>query len=79
MGGQPELFEWLPPRAGSTAFPRWLGGGPVDEWSETLLRMTGVLLLPGSCFGYGDGHFRLGLGRADTPQALAGLAPFLAQ
>lgn len=64
------LFQWLPPRAGSVAFPRWLGAQPVEQFCQQLLDSRGVMLVPGSLFGYPGNHFRLGLGRANFPEAL---------
>ena len=60
----PALLAWLPPAAGSVAFPQWRGAMPIDDVCDRLVREEGVLLAPGSLFGAGDGHFRFGLGRA---------------
>jgi aspartate/methionine/tyrosine aminotransferase len=67
------LVEWVPPRAGSVALPRFtaLDAGEV---SESLAQTRSVLLLPGSVFGAGPSHFRLGLGRRDLPAALDALS-----
>ncbi len=70
-------FAWVRPRAGSVAFPRLLRGGPIDRFSAELVEAEGVLLLPSSVFGFGGDHFRLGLGRTDLPEAVAGLERFL--
>ena len=45
-------------------------GVTIDEWAAGLIEAEGVLLLPGSQFGYGGNHFRLGFGRTDLPVAL---------
>ena len=37
----------------------------------------GVLLLPGTVYGHGGNHFRIGFGRIDAPDALARLDAFL--
>jgi aspartate/methionine/tyrosine aminotransferase len=65
-----DRFEWVRPLAGSTAFPRLLGGEPVERFTERLLGATGVLLLPGTLFGHPGNHFRLGYGRTDMAEAL---------
>jgi aspartate/methionine/tyrosine aminotransferase len=75
MAEHPDRFDWLPPRAGSVAFPRLLGES-IDSFADALVRATGVLLLPGSAFGFTGNHFRLGLGRTNLPAALARLASF---
>lgn len=73
-------FGWIPPVAGSVAFP-WMKECPetsrwgaqtqnetaergADRLAEELLRDTGILLLPGSQYGYDPSFFRIGLGRA---------------
>lgn len=63
------LLEWVPPRAGSVAFPR-LKSGSSEALSRHLVEQESVLLVPGSVFGADDTHFRLGLGRKDFPLAL---------
>jgi aspartate/methionine/tyrosine aminotransferase len=69
-----DRFTWVRPRAGSVGFPRLtVPGVSIDDWAATLVEAEGVLLLPGSQFGYGGNHFRLGFGRADLPAALDGL------
>jgi aspartate/methionine/tyrosine aminotransferase len=72
------VLEWVPPRAGSTAFPRFTAGGSIDEIAEDLLRSKGVLILPGTRFGYPGSHFRLGFGRTTMPRALELFDGFLA-
>jgi aspartate/methionine/tyrosine aminotransferase len=66
-----DRFTWVRPRAGSVGFPRLtVPGVSIDEWAAGLVEAEGVLLLPGSQFGYGSNHFRLGFGRTDLPIAL---------
>ncbi len=71
-------FAWIRPRAGSMAFPRYLGGD-VEAFCDELVRKAGVLLLPGSMYDDPDNHFRLGLGRRNLPEAAAQLENFLAE
>ena len=49
---------------------------PIDRFATELVEAEGVLLLPGSTFGHPGNHFRLGFGRTDLPEALAGLERF---
>lgn len=70
-------FAWIAPRAGSIAFPALLSDAPIDDFADALVRQTGVLLLPGSVYGYPGNHFRLGLGRTNLPEALERLERFL--
>jgi aspartate/methionine/tyrosine aminotransferase len=76
-----DTFSWVRPRGGSTAFPRLVPHGPAgasaDRFAARLVEATGVLLLPSTAFGSGDSHFRIGLGRADLPEALEKLEAFL--
>ena len=66
-----DRFSWVRPRAGSVGFPRLtVPGVEIDEWAAGLVEAEGVLLLPGSQFGFGGNHFRLGFGRTDLPEAL---------
>jgi aspartate/methionine/tyrosine aminotransferase len=72
-----DRFAWVRPRAGSVGFPRLtVPGVTIDDWAAALVEAEGVLLLPGSQFGYGGNHFRLGFGRADLPAALERLEAY---
>lgn len=70
-------IEWVPPVAGSTAFPRFVRRD-AGQVAQALIDRERVLLLPGALFGAAPGHFRLGLGRRDLPQALNALERLLA-
>ncbi|WP_299026362.1 aminotransferase class I/II-fold pyridoxal phosphate-dependent enzyme [uncultured Thermanaerothrix sp.] len=72
----PERLSWVPPRAGSVAFPRLLEGD-VEAFCEALVVKTGVLLAPGTLFDDMGNHFRLGLGRRNMPEALTLLEAFM--
>jgi aspartate/methionine/tyrosine aminotransferase len=72
-----DRFAWVRPRGGSIGFPRFLDAEPIDEFAARLVETEGVLLLPGSQFGFEGNHFRVGFGREDLPEALAGLERFL--
>ncbi len=73
---QSHLFAWQRPRAGSIAFPRYLGG-EIEPFCHRLVTEAGVLLLPGTLFGDRQDHFRLGFGRANAPQAIARLEEYV--
>jgi aspartate/methionine/tyrosine aminotransferase len=69
--GWADRFSWVRPRAGSVGFPRLtVPGVAVAAWAERLVEEEGVLLMPGSTFGFGGNHFRIGLGREDLPVAI---------
>jgi aspartate/methionine/tyrosine aminotransferase len=73
-----DLFSWIRPKAGPIAFPKLLRG-EIDEFCDKLVHESGVLLLPGSMYGYHGGHFRLGFARQNMPAALEKLDQFLNQ
>ena len=72
-----DRVAWIRPRGGSIGFPRLLDDEPIDAFAARLVEAEGVLLLPGSAFGFEGNHFRIGFGREDLPEALAGLERFL--
>jgi len=75
-----DRFTWVRPRAGSIGFPRLtVPGVGIDDWAAGLVESEGVLLLPGSQFGFGGNHFRLGFGRTDLPEALDRLEGYAAR
>ncbi len=73
FGRWPETLSWVRPRGGSIGFPRLRADLDVDRFSAELVEAEGVLLLPGSRFGHPGNHFRIGFGRTDLDQAVAGL------
>jgi aspartate/methionine/tyrosine aminotransferase len=75
---RPGLFEWLEPRAGSIAFPRWLGQPPLEQLAEEIVARHGVMFVPGAMFAFPGEYFRVGLGRRNLPEVLAVLGSALA-
>ena len=59
------------------AFPRLLDDASIDDVAAALVEAEGVLLLPGSQFGYPGNHFRVGFGRENLPEALGRLDAWL--
>ena len=72
-----ERFTWLRPQAGSVCLPRLLGDQSAAAFCQGLLEQRSVLLLPGEILEFEDKYFRLGLGRRDFPEGLAGLEAYL--
>lgn len=72
------LFQWQAPSAGVLTFPRYLGPGGTRALSERLVTESALTLVPSTCFGAGDNHVRVGLGRRSIAAALARLDEFLA-
>jgi aspartate/methionine/tyrosine aminotransferase len=75
----PGTLSWIRPRGGPIGFPRMRADVDVDRFSADLVEAEGVLLLPGSRFGHPGNHFRIGFGRTDLPEAVAGLERHLAR
>lgn len=69
-----KLFRWLPPHAGSVAFPEWLGTRTIEEFCDLAVKDAGVMIVPGEIFDMPGRHFRVGLGRKNFPEALKQLA-----
>ena len=77
FGAQKEWFRWLPPQAGSVAFPEWLGAEPVEKFCQAALDEAGIMIVPGEMFDMPGRHFRVGLGRRSFPEALDRLGEFV--
>jgi aspartate/methionine/tyrosine aminotransferase len=73
FAGRSRAFQWVPPQGGTVCFPRFTGPGGAEALCGRVLTDSGILLLPSSVYGYGDSHFRLGLGRDDFPEGIARL------
>jgi aspartate/methionine/tyrosine aminotransferase len=71
-----DRFEWIRPCAGTTAFPRYLGGS-AEQFCADLVARSGVLLLPSTVYDAGDDRFRIGYGRRTMPKALETLEDYL--
>ena len=78
FGQRGELFHWLPPQAGSIAFPAWTGQGSVEALCQAALDQEGLMVVPGSILDYPGLHFRVGLGRRSFPEALGALEAVVA-
>ena len=78
------LFDWQQPDGGCIAFPRYNGEEGVESFCQTLVEEAGVLLLPASVYRSAltdtpADRFRIGYGRANTPQCLLKLREFIDQ
>jgi aspartate/methionine/tyrosine aminotransferase len=65
-----ELFTWRAPVAGPVALVG-IDVASATEYCHELAKRAGVVLLPSSFLGYGDGHVRFGFGRDGFEAALA--------
>ena len=64
----PGLFEWQRPKGGCVAFPKYTGPDGVEAFCKSLLKDSGVLLLPASVYksellDTPVDNFRIGFGR----------------
>jgi aspartate/methionine/tyrosine aminotransferase len=69
-------FRWNRPQAGSVALVG-LHGQSAQGFSKRLVAESGVLLLPSTGLGFGDGHVRFGLGRLSFAEGLHQLELYL--
>lgn len=71
------VLRWLRPRGGMTAFPWLTDGTDTREFCRRLAK-SGVLIVPGDCFGQ-PSHFRLGFAASGQrfPFAMERFAEFL--
>ena len=73
----PHFIRWIPPRAGSIAFPEIFVRYEVEYFCRCLTRKTGAMLLPSSVYGYDKNRVRIGLGRKDFEKGLGVLENFV--
>lgn len=74
---RPDFAQWIPPAGGSIAFPHLTDGSDSEALAERLVAESGVLLLPGAYYDYGNSYFRIGFGRLNMPEALCKLDEWL--
>jgi aspartate/methionine/tyrosine aminotransferase len=78
-----DRFDWSPPQGGCVCFPRLRGGQAAGPFCRRLVQWAGVILLPAEIYASALGdvppeHFRIGVGRRGTAEALAAFDDFLA-
>jgi aspartate/methionine/tyrosine aminotransferase len=78
-----DRFDWSPPQGGCVCFPRLREGEDAGPFCRQLVQRAGVILLPGEIYASALGdvsrqHFRIGVGRHGTAEALAAFEDFLA-
>jgi aspartate/methionine/tyrosine aminotransferase len=71
-----KLFSWTTPNASPIGFVEFHSNRDIHEFCETLVRDSGVLLLPGSVYDE-PRHIRFGYGRRNMPESLAQLEAYL--
>jgi aspartate/methionine/tyrosine aminotransferase len=58
-----DCASWKRPSGGSICFPRMALTEDTSEFCESLIRETGIMLVPSKIFHYGNHHVRIGFGR----------------
>ncbi len=82
FGEFPDLFDWRRPDGGCVGYPRYKGAGSVDDFCETLVERSGVLLLPPKIYHSElmptpQDRFRVGFGRKGIDEGLAAFRAYL--
>ena len=72
-----DVFDFVRPKGGSTAFIKLKTKESALDYSERLVKEAGVMLLPSEMFDYGSRFARIGFGRKNMPEALAAWAGFI--
>lgn len=66
-----DMFQWVQPDGGSTAFPKLLRPYDVTEMCDRAIDEKDLLIVGDRSFDMANNHFRVGLGRKDFGFALA--------
>jgi aspartate/methionine/tyrosine aminotransferase len=69
--------SWNRPLGGSICFPRMSITADTSEFCETLIRETGIMLVPSKIFQFGNHHVRIGFGREDFPEIIARFSAYI--
>ena len=70
FGERKDLFKWIKPKGGTTAFVEFLGSADIESLSIDLVNKKGVFVLPSTVYDFGNKHFRIGYGRKNMPVCL---------
>lgn len=65
-----EKITYIRSKAGSTGFIKLEVPETTFEFSEKLVKETGIMTVPAEMFEYGSKHIRIGFGRESFPQVL---------
>ena len=74
---QEVITNFVPPKAGSTSFVQLNIDNSALEFSNTLVKETGIMTVPSEMFEYEDKYIRIGFGRANLPEIIAVLDHYL--
>ncbi len=71
------LFTWIEPGGGSTAFVKLNPRFNVEELCGRIIREKSIMIVPGEIFDYKGNYFRIGLGRDNFKAILSELESFV--
>ena len=71
-----DLFQWISPKGGCIAYPKYLGRAKIYDVAEDLLKSKGVVILPDHIYGQTNQHFRVSFGRKNCAEALKHFSDF---
>jgi aspartate/methionine/tyrosine aminotransferase len=74
---RPETFEWTPPDAGSTAFPKMASAYNANDFCTRAKKEAGLMIVPDRLFSVNMNRFRIGYGRSNFGVALAKFSDFV--
>ena len=72
-----DLLTFIPPKAGSVAFVKMNVDEPALDFSNRLVKETGIMTVPSEIFEYPGRFLRIGFGRRNFPEVLERLEAFL--
>lgn len=71
------ITSFIPPKAGSTSFIQLNIDGSSLDFSNHLIKKTGIMTVPAEMFEYGGKYIRVGFGRANFAETLEVLDCYL--
>jgi len=77
FGKYSDCMRWNRPMGGSICFPRMSITDDTSEFCETLVRKTGIMLVPSRIFQYGNHHVRIGFGRENFPEIIERFSDYI--
>jgi len=66
-----QVISWNKPLAGTIGFAKLNINQTAYDFCENVVKESGVMIVPGEMFDYGDRHIRLGFGRTNLPEVLS--------
>ena len=71
------LITFIPPKAGSVAFVKMNIPGSSLDFSNRLVKKTGIMTVPAEMFEYPGKYLRIGFGRRNFPEVLSKFEEYL--